>query len=120
VKCSAKTKAGASCSANAVRGTKRCFLHTGDGARVVGAKGGRRRARYSTEELTPIDQPKNAGDVMNALAQVFVDVHGGRIEPRVSNALAYLASAYLSALQVADFAARIEALEARQKGETTA
>jgi len=76
-------------------------------------RGGKRRARFNHEELTPIAPPQNTQDVLQALGQVFSEVHGGRIEPRVANSLAYLASGILQALSVGDFEARIAALEAR-------
>ena len=86
----------------------------GDTARVIGAKGGRRRARFNTEDLTPIKQPKTATDVLSVLGQIMVETHGGRLEPKVANACAYLASGILQALSVGNFEERIAALEQRQ------
>jgi hypothetical protein len=51
--------------------------------------------------------------VLKVLSQVIGEVHDLRLEPRVANSLAYLSSAYLSALQVADLDERLKALEAR-------
>lgn len=82
-------------------------------ASLLGARGGRRRARYDPEELTPISEPRSAQDVLKALAQVFVEVHAGKVDTKVGNCLAYLGSAYLSALQVADLDERLKVLEAR-------
>jgi hypothetical protein len=93
-------------------GKTRCNFHSGL-ASLAGQRGGRRRARYSAEDLAPITPPENSGDVLKVLSQVIGEVHDLRLEPRVANSLAYLSSAYLSALQVADLDERLKALEAR-------
>jgi hypothetical protein len=115
VKCSAKNKSGGPCGAFAIHGTQRCVLHTAGNAQRLGVKGGHRRARYSTEELTPIAPPQNVADILRALGQVFTEVHDGRLEPKVANACAYLASGILQAVTASDFEARIAELEKRQQ-----
>ena len=57
----------------------------------------------------------NVTDILRALGQVFVEVHGGKIEPKVANACAYLASGILQALSVGNFEERIAALEKRHQ-----
>jgi uncharacterized small protein (DUF1192 family) len=89
-------------------------MHSPGQASLLGAKGGRRRARFSVEELKPIPEPQNVQDVLKALGQVFSEVHSGKVEPRVANSLAYLASGILQALSVGNFEERIAALEQRQ------
>lgn len=84
-------------------------------AAKLGARGGRRRARYSAEDLTPIAPPQSVQDVLRALGQVFCEVHAGQIETKVANACAYLASGILQALSVGQFEERIAALEKRQE-----
>jgi hypothetical protein len=78
-------------------------------------KGGHRRARFNPEELPAIAPPQNVPDVLRALGQVFSEVHGGQIEPKVANACAYLASGILQALSVGNFEERIAALEKKQE-----
>jgi hypothetical protein len=95
-----------------VIGRKTCIMHSGLAAEL-GARGGRRRARFNHDELKPITEPQSAADVLRALAQVFVEVHSGKADTKVGNCLAYLGSAYLSALHVAELDERLKALEAR-------
>ena len=115
-KCSARNRQGKRCGAWARRGERRCELHSEKGmAQKLGSRGGHRRARYSTEELTPIAQPQNAADLLKVLAQVIAEVHEGRLEAKVANSVAYLGSAFISALQVSDLADRVAELERRQQ-----
>jgi hypothetical protein len=112
-RCAAKTRSGKPCPNWPLTGKKHCNLHDGDTARVIGAKGGRRRARYNPEKLKPIPEPKNVQDVLRALGQVFSEVHSGKVEPRIGNTLAYLASGILQALSVGNVEERIVELERR-------
>jgi hypothetical protein len=90
-------------------------MHTGENARQAGHIGGLRRRYFNPENLAPIEPPQNAGDILRALGQVFVEVHGGKVEPKVANACAYLASGILQALSVGNFEERLSALEKRHE-----
>lgn len=113
-RCSALTRKGKPCPNFAMLSKTKCNFHSGL-ASAAGMRGGRRRARFNHDELEPIAQPQNVQDVLRALGQVFSEVHGGKIEPRVANACAYLASGILQALSVGNFEERIAALEARHE-----
>ena len=113
-RCVSLTRGGKPCPNFAMLGKTKCNFHSGL-ASAAGMRGGRRRARFNHDELEPIEQPQNARDVLRALGQVFSEVHGGKIEPRVANACAYLASGILQALSVGNFEERIAALEARHE-----
>jgi len=112
-RCIATARSGERCKSAPLRGKRKCAFHSGNLAKILGARGGRRRARFNTNELRPLEEPKSAADVLRALAQIFVEVHAGQLDTKVGNCLAYLGSAYLSALQVADLDERLKALEAR-------
>ena len=84
-------------------------------AAKLGARGGRRRAIFNPEALEPIVAPKSVSDVLAALGQVFAETHSAKLEPKVANALAYLASGILQALSVGNFEERIAALEKRHE-----
>ena len=77
--------------------------------------GGKRRARFSYEELPTIAPPQNVQDILRALGQCFSEVHAGRLEPKVANACAYLASGILAAVTAGNFEARIAELEKRHE-----
>jgi hypothetical protein len=115
VRCGAKNKSGQPCGGFAIHGSKRCCMHTGNNAQRFGTKGGHRRAIFNHDELKPIAELQNAADVLRALAQVFSEVHAGKVDTKVGNCLAYLGSAYLSALQVADHEERLKALEGQRE-----
>jgi hypothetical protein len=73
-------------------------MHIPGNAQRTGAAGGRRRAVYKPEGLTPItDPPEKATDVKRLLAISKLEVRLGRLDPRV--AMAYLANAFLNALE---------------------
>ena len=85
----------------------------GNTARLLGARGGRRRAIFNPDGLEPLAAPKDAADLLVLLAQTIVEVRSGRLEPRVANSLSYVASAFMAALETADLEARLRALEGR-------
>lgn len=61
-----------------------------------------------------MEPPKTAGDVRDALANTMVQVHARQMDPRTANALAYLATSLLRAIEVFDLESRLDALEANQ------
>jgi hypothetical protein len=94
------------------------MLHTGDNAKLLGARGGRRRAIYNPEGLEPFTAPKNASDMVRLFAQTVVEVRSGRLDPRVANSVAILGTGFLNALEGAELEARLAVLEARDAGVT--
>lgn len=119
-RCKAVTRAGDRCSNAPVQNTKFCLMHTGDNAQLLGAKGGRRRAIYNPEGLEPFTRPQNAGEMQLLLAQTIVEVRSGKLDPRVANTIAYLGTAFLSALETWQLESRLEALEARITADKSA
>jgi hypothetical protein len=112
-RCKAVTRYGERCKCAPVHGTKFCLLHTGDTASRMGTKGGRRRAIYNPDGLEPFTRPQNAGEMQMLLAQTIVEVRSGKMDPRVANTIAYLGTAFLSALETWELENRVQALEAR-------
>jgi hypothetical protein len=110
MKCHAKTKAGKSCSAPAAEGTDRCVMHSGRAAEL-GSRGGRRRTVYSPERLKEFSPPKSASDLRDLLAQSIIEIRTGKMDPKMANALGYIGSSYLRALEVADIESRLEKME---------
>jgi hypothetical protein len=97
-------------------------MHIPGNAQRTGAAGGRRRAIYRPEALTPItDPPEKATDVKRLLAISMLEVRLGRLDPRVANSMAYLANAFFNALEterndtlMASLVAQVAKLEAVQ------
>lgn len=92
-------------------------MHTGQNAQQFGSKGGRRRAVYAPEGLRQFAPPKGAGDLRDLLAEMIVETRAGRLDPRVSNSVAYLGAAFLRAVEVGDLEVRLAALEKSYTGK---
>ena len=110
--CTANTKSGAPCKAHAVRGKTFCLLHLNpENAINLGRRGGHRRAIYDPDEVTPFSAPTSAQEQAAILAQVQVEVHQGKLDPRVATTIGTLAGAYLNALEIIEFGSKLRQLE---------
>jgi hypothetical protein len=96
---------------------KRCAIHSQPGrAAELGSRGGRRRAVYSTAgDLKDFKAPKTAADLCDLLAESIVEIRSRRLDPKIANALGYLGTSYLRALEVSDIEKRLEDLEHYQR-----
>src|SRR5215469_11720549 len=97
IHCAAVNKYGRPCGAFPRAGERYCSLH-----RRYGATAGQQtsqRPQFRPEELEPVGIPESPRDVLRLLARTMIDVRMQRVDTRVSNAIAYLATAYLSAMQ---------------------
>lgn len=112
-RCVAKAASGERCKSAPLRGKKRCGFHSGDTAKVLGARGGRRRAIFDPDNLTPLNPPKDAAELLVLLSQTIVEVRGAQIDTRAANSIAYLGTSFLRAAEVSDLEQRIRALEER-------
>jgi len=122
-KCKAITKNGKSCQANAQTGRDYCFLHDPDKAEAVKAarsKGGSSLKVIDQKRLKPwrgtagdytVLRSPAPGDIVNLLADTIDEVKAGQIDPKVANAVGYLAGAIIKALEVAALDERLSALE---------
>jgi hypothetical protein len=82
-------------------------------AERYGRKGGMRRTVYSPDGLTPFAAPTSARDQAAILAQLEVETHQGKIDPKVASTISTLANAYLGALELIEFGEKLKELEAR-------
>lgn len=116
MQCKHKKRDGERCGAHALIGQARCAMHAQPGrAAELGSKGGRRRALYSASDLREFAAPQTASDLRDLLAESIIEIRAGKLDPRVANALGYLGTSYLRALEVSDVEARLAALEANQR-----
>jgi hypothetical protein len=111
MKCRAKTKAGKPCGAPAVEGTKFCVMHSPGRAAQLGAKGGRRRTVYNPDGLKQFEAPQTAADLRDLLAQSIIEIRAGKMDPRMANAISYVGTGFLRAVELADIERRLEQLE---------
>lgn len=110
-RCVAMAASGERCKSAPLRGKKRCAFHSGDTAKVLGARGGRRRAIFNADELEPLPVPKDARDLLQLMMRTLADVREQRIDTKTANAVFYGGGACLAALEVADLEARLKKLE---------
>jgi hypothetical protein len=120
-RCSANNRNGKRCGAWAAAGLDKCALHSDPGlAAKMGSKHGRRATRPSQPAAAPMMPPKTAGDVRDALANTMAQVHARQIDTKTANALAYLATSLLRAIEVSDLEGRLDALEGTHRAQERA
>jgi hypothetical protein len=113
-RCVATTRAGKPCPNWSLRGKQRCNLHSGDTAKVLGARGGRRRAIFNPDGLEPIPTPQEAADLWRLLSQTLIEVRAAKIDTKTAQAVFYGCGVGRSLLELVDFDSRLRALEGRQ------
>jgi hypothetical protein len=116
-KCQFQNEKGTSCRANAQRGKILCVFH--DPARTADVQkarqaGGVRRARMSA--VLPPNSPDhplgNTNDVATLLGDSINRLRRGELDPRIANAVGYLANVLLRALEQGPMEERLAHLEA--------
>jgi hypothetical protein len=60
--------------------------------------------------------PENAIELARFIAVTMVETRGGKIDPRVSNAVSQLAGSFLRALELGELERRVSELEHNRKG----
>lgn len=104
------------CRANALHGSRFCFFHDPNSAvarEAARRNGGIERSRRAA--VLPTNTPDrpltNAADVTGLLAETINQVRRGEIDPRISNAVGYLAGILLKAKERDDLEQRLARLE---------
>src|SRR5262252_1080334 len=98
-RCKGITKSGTACTAWAMEGGL-CYFHANpDKAAELGRNGGRRR-QYTYEQSTKDIAPQqSAADVRRMLAETMAEVKAGRMDPKLANTVAYIATVLLRAYE---------------------
>jgi hypothetical protein len=73
---------------------------TKTGATELGQRGGRRRQHTYEQSTKDIAPPASAAEVRRMLAETMAEVKAGRMDPKVANAVAYVATVLLRAYEV--------------------
>ena len=116
MQCQKKKRDGKRCRAPALAGKKYCALHAEPGrAAALGSKGGRRRTVYSPDGLKEFVAPQSAADLRDLLAESIIEIRAGKLDPKVGNALGYLGTSLLRALEASDTERRLDALEGQHR-----
>jgi hypothetical protein len=117
-RCSANNRNGKRCGAWAAAEVDKCALHSDpELAAKMGSKHGRRATLPSQPAPANMMPPKTACDVRDALANTMAQVHARQIDAKTANALAYLATSLLRAIEVSDLESRLDALEVTQRAD---
>ena len=126
MQCQKKKRDGKRCRAPALAGKKYCALHAEPGrAAALGRKGGCRRTVYSPDSLKEFVAPQSAADLRDLRheerlvrplqAESIIEIRAGKLDPKVGNALGYLGTSLLRALEASDTERRLDALEGQHR-----
>lgn len=114
--CKRQKANGQPCKATALHGSDACFFHHPDMAtkrKAAQRAGGIERSKTAT--VLPAELPDvplaNVQDVIELLGTTINQVRTGRVDPRVSNAVGYLAGIMLKALEQGPIEERLAMLE---------
>ena len=89
--CRAKTKAGKSCKAVAVKKGLCAFHADPQRAAQLGRMGGRKNRRYTSRIIVDlVPPPQTAREVRKVLAEALADIRAGRRDPKVVSVMAYV------------------------------
>jgi hypothetical protein len=120
MRCEKQKRDGKRCAAPALSGKRFCALHAEPGkAAELSKKGGRRRADSTDAEQdasTSVELPKTAAGVRDLLAEAITQIRRRKLDTKTGNALAYVASSLLRAIELGDLESRLRALEEREGG----
>src|SRR5215469_1964255 len=110
------------CLANARHGSIYCFFHDPRSAierEIARKNGGRERSRRTAvlPAGTPDHPLASASDVTALLAETINQVRRGEVDPRISNAIGYLAGILLKAKEKDEIEQRLARLESVLAGQ---
>lgn len=120
--CTAMTKQGDRCAAPAIDGSVFCFFHDpekADDRQRAQSAGGRNGAMKTLPAATPDASIDSADSIVSLLSDTINQVRRGDIDPRVANAVGYLANILMKAREQGELEDRIKALEAATNRRTS-
>jgi hypothetical protein len=112
--CRASKQDGSACGATALSGSEFCFFHDPSKAsdrRAAQSLGGQGNRIRTLSEATPDVKIENSADVVALICETINQVRKGCIDPRVANAVGYLANLATKAMEQNELETRIAKLE---------
>ena len=109
---------GSRCEVAALPGSDFCFFHDPSKAgerREAQSLGGRQNRMRTLDATAPDVRVENCQDVVLLLSQTINQVRKGQIDPRVANAVGYLANVLIRATEQGELEKRLAELEALVK-----
>jgi hypothetical protein len=116
--CQAKKTNGAKCQAAALPSTDFCFFHDPDQAdkrRASQSFGGSQNRMTTLDDDAPDVTVRNCEDVVKLMGETINHVRKGQLDPRIANAVGYLAAILIKAAEQGDMEKRIADIEALVK-----
>jgi hypothetical protein len=113
--CEAARSDGSKCKAPALPGSPFCFFHDptkADERREAQSLGGRQNRMRTLDASAPEVKVKDCQDVVMLISDTINQVRRGQIDPRVANAVGYLANVLIRAVEQGDLEKRLAELEA--------
>lgn len=112
--CQAKKADGAGCQAAALPDSEFCFFHDpGQAEKRHDARsfGGSQNRMKTLSADHPDMKVESCQDIVKLMTETINQVRKGDLDPRVANAVGYLANVLIKALDVGDLEKRMEDLE---------
>ena len=120
--CKSKKPDGSGCQAVALPGSDFCFFHDpakADERRAAQSRGGSQNKMKTLPDTVPDMEVADCEDVVRLMSETINLVRKGRIDPRVANAIGYLANVLIKAAEQGDLERRIAEVEAVLKSRST-
>jgi len=118
--CEGKTAEGTRCKAAAIAGSRFCFFHDPDRAeerREAQSIGGRQGKIKTLPDDADDVRIESGKDIVGLISATINQVRKGQIDPRVANAVGYLANVLLKAVEQGDVEERLADLESAVRSE---
>ncbi len=112
--CKANTPDGSKCEVAALTDSEFCFFHDPSKAaerQAAQSHGGHANRMKPLDPGIPDVKIENGGDMLALLSETITQVRTGVIDPRVANAVGYLANIAMRAVELNDLDARIRRIE---------
>lgn len=106
---------GSDCQAATMPGSEFCFFHDPTKAterRSAQSHGGSQNKVKTLPDAVPDVQVRDCEDVVKLLSETINQVRKGKIDPRVANAVGYLANVLIKAAEQGELEKRITEVEA--------
>lgn len=117
--CQATKPDGSRCRAAALAGSAYCFFHDPSMAeerRAAQSFGGSQNRMKTLDADAPDRKVEDLGSVVGLMSETINQVRKGQIDPRVANAIGYLANVLIKAVEGSSLEDRLAEMEALVKG----
>ena len=121
--CQAKKPDGTRCQAAALPGSGFCFFHDptkADERRAAQSFGGSQNRMKTLDADAPDVKVADCRDVVKLISEMINQVRKGQVDPRVANAVGYLANVLIKAIEQGELEERLAELETLVKSRATA